>query len=146
MIVIDAKGINIGNAMFEVIPRNFCYARGDKYESTAWDFGVKDNQTTEKFRIAWEKEFNKFRLILCGIDLYIILTEEWINRLRSLPDNYAWVSDIPLDMAAYPDGKVIDISQIRKDTRKEVLDSLQKFIDHDGCYPDCDLCTAQDDQ
>lgn len=143
MISVGVEGIDIGNATFEVIPSWYNYARlPNTREPTRWAFEVTDSVDTVKFDIYWEEEFHRFVLKTTEpeLELYIRMTDFWADKLRSLPNHYKWVSDEPMDMLLIPDGRVIPIKPIRDAVRKELVDSMQKFVDSGCIYPDCDEC------
>jgi len=146
MISVGIDGIDIGEANFKVIPNIYNYARlPNTMEPTVWHFTVKDSFESVQFKICWEKEFNRFILTRKepDLELYIRLNDQWANILRTIPRFSMWASDEPMSMLAYPDGRVIPIKPLRDAVRAEVLAGLQKFIDSNGLYPDCDGC--QDD-
>jgi hypothetical protein len=150
MISIGIDGIDIGEANFEVTPSLYNYTRlPGTLEPTAWHFTVKDKFESVQFKICWDKEFNRFILtmkkgdMVFDLDIYVRLNDQWANMLRTIPRVTMWVSDEPMSMLAYPDGRVIPIQPLRDAVRAEVLAGLQKFIDNNGLYPNCEGC--QDD-
>ncbi|MFA5452897.1 MAG: hypothetical protein WC248_04950 [Candidatus Methanomethylophilaceae archaeon] len=143
MISVGIDGIDIGEADFDVTPNIYNYARlVNAIEPTVWFFNVKDNVDSVAFKIEWEDEFKRFILTRSdiGLELYIRLNDQWANILRTIPRFTKWVSDEPMAMLAYPDGRVIPIKPLRDAVRADVLANLQSFIDSDGIYPDCDSC------